>query len=244
MRKAIKIIAFAALFICLTLGIAAGYPYGEKSEAKSAAIEATQTARADFTEIKIIKAEENTYSYEYPEEIYDDPTEDEDTAIAGDEENGFSEAYQVIMNHISEILSLAAFIGSLICAVIYKSGLMPLMNNSLNGLKSIVAKIKESADKAESDNKESIGGIEDRIAELEDSISDMSEAFMRLSESIEGYDDQRAHRMRLDTILEGELEMLYDIFMTSSLPEYEKARVGERMRKLREVLNSDEQGEK
>ena len=46
--------------------------------------------------------------------------------------------------------------------------------------------------------------------------------------------------MRLDTILEGELDMLYDIFMTSSLPEYEKARVGERMRKLKEVLNSDE----
>jgi hypothetical protein len=34
--------------------------------------------------------------------------------------------------------------------------------------------------------------------------------------------------------------MLYDIFMTSSLPEYEKARVGERMGKLKEVLSEGE----
>lgn len=240
MMKAIKTLAFAAIFLCLALGIIAGYPYARGGEAESATVEVSRVARADFAEMKIIKADGNTYVNEYTEEISDDAPKAEDATLSDGEENGFSEAYKVVMSHISEILSLAAFIGSLICAVIYKSGLMPLMNNSLNGLKSIVAKIKESADRAESDNKESIGGIGERIAELEDSISDMSEAFARLSASIEGYDDQRAHQMRLDTILEGELEMLYDIFMTSSLPEYEKARVGERMRKLREVLNSDE----
>ena len=34
--------------------------------------------------------------------------------------------------------------------------------------------------------------------------------------------------------------MLYDIFMSSALPEYEKARVGERVAKLKEELNLGE----
>lgn len=240
MKNAMKIIACATLFLCLTLGIAAGYPYLEKGENETAYVTVAHAARLDSAEVKIMEAEEDTYLGEYPEVDIGGNIEDEDTNTADGEENGFSELYEVVMNHISEILSLAAFIGSLICAIIYKSGLMPLMNNSLSGLKSIVSKMKEAADCAQTDNKENISGIGDRIKKLEDGISDMSEAFTRLSASLEGYDDQRAHQMRLDTILEGELDMLYDIFMTSSLPEYEKARVGERMRKLKEVLNSDE----
>ena len=146
----------------------------------------------------------------------------------------------MILMHISEILSLAAFIGSLICAVIYKSGLMPLMENGLKGLKNAAVKIKEATDRAENDNKESINGISDRITQLEETIADMGEAFTSLKEALSGLEDQRAHQMRLDTILGGELDMLYDIFMTSSLPEYEKERVGDRMGKLKEVLNSGE----
>lgn len=171
---------------------------------------------------------------------------DEDGHVGDFEKEGtgarsdFEEIYNTVMEHISEILSLAAFIGSLICAIIYKSGLMPLMENGLKGLKNAAIKIKEATDKAELDSKESMSGITSRMESMEDTVADMSEAFLALAGAMDGYKSQMEHQRRIDTVLEGELDMLYDIFMTSSLPEYEKARVGERMTKLKEALNSGE----
>ena len=170
---------------------------------------------------------------------YGDEGEQEAEAV----KNDFEEIYNVAMDHISEILSLAAFVGSLICAIIYKSGLMPLMENGLSSLKNAAVKIKEATDKAECESKESLVTISRKIDDIEDTVSDMCEAFLAVTDALEGYKDQREHQKRLNTVLEGELDMLYDIFMTSALPEYEKARVGERMCKLKEALNSGE-GEK
>ena len=166
----------------------------------------------------------------------DESTEKE----AEEKKNDFDVIYNAAMSHISEILSLAAFIGSLVCAIIYKSGLMPLMENGLKSLKNAALKIKEATDKAECDNKESIVNISRKIDDIENTLGDMCDAFLAVIDALEGYENHREHQKRLDTVLEGELDMLYDIFMTSALPEYEKARVGERMTKLKEALNSGE----
>ncbi len=276
MRKAIKIILAAALFISLATGIVICYPQNEVMAESAAAFRTPLADAADTGEDVYVfdeeaegditpdeneggtqrglASEENEKGTptENESEASDqnanaggaaDPDKNADDSLHGSSKNGFEQIYNTVMMHISEILSLAAFIGSLICAIIYKSGLMPLVNNGLLGLKNAVVKIKEATDKAEVDNKESVDGISRRIEELEGAIADMGEAFTSLREALSGLEDQKAHRMRLDTILEGELDMLYDIFMTSSLPEYEKARVGERMTKLKGVLNSGE-GEK
>ena len=262
MKKAIKIIIAAAVFLCLSLGgVAYCSPDMAKEEIKvcrapladAATLEMGEAYLNENDEADITPDEnegENTVK-ENESNRDDGLTENEgdatdnkngDTAENNEKgaESGFEQVYNTVLTHISEILSLFAFIGSLICAVIYKSGLMPLMEKGLTGLKNAAVKIKEATDRAESDNKESINGISGRIAELEEAVSDMSEAFVGLREALSGLEDQKAHQMKLDTILGGELDMLYDIFMTSSLPEYEKARVGERMGKLKEVLSEGE----
>ncbi len=163
----------------------------------------------------------------------------EDTDIE-DRKNSFEKIYDAAMAHVSEILSLAAFIGSLICAVIYKSGLMPLIEKGLGGIKNAAQKIKEATDRAECDNKASLGYINDKMCELEMAISEMQETVKSATKAMESSVEARAHQARIDGLLSGELDMLYDIFMSSALPEYEKARVGERVAKLKEELNSDE----
>ena len=159
---------------------------------------------------------------------------------AENEENGFEKIYDAAMAHVSEILSLAAFIGSMICAVIYKSGLMPLMEKGLGGIKNAAQKIKEATDRAECDSKASLGYINDKMNELEIAISEMQETVKAATAAMESAVDMKAHQARIDGLLAGELDMLYDIFMSSALPEYEKTRVGERVAKLKEGLNSDE----
>ena len=93
----------------------------------------------------------------------DEHVENVDENGEKEEKNDFDVIYKAAMSHISEILSLAAFIGSLVCAIIYKSGLMPLMENGLKSLKNAALKIKEATDKAECNNKESIVNISRKI---------------------------------------------------------------------------------
>lgn len=157
-----------------------------------------------------------------------------------DAENGFEKIYDAAIAHVSEILSLAAFVGSLVCAVIYKSGLMPLMEKGLGGIKNAAQKIKEATDRAECDNKASLGYINDKMGELEAAISEMQETLKAATAAMDSAVDAKAHQARIDGLLSGELDMLYDIFMSSALPEYEKARVGERVAKLKEELHSNE----
>ena len=163
-----------------------------------------------------------------------------DDADIEDTKNSFEKIYDAAMAHVSEILSLAAFIGSLICAVIYKSGLMPLMEKGRGGIKNAAQKIKEATDRAECDNKASLGYINDKMNELEIAISEMQETVKAATQAMDSAVDMKAHQARIDGLLAGELDMLYDIFMSSALPEYEKARVGERVAKLKEGLKSDE----
>ena len=61
-----------------------------------------------------------------------------------------------------------------------------------------------------------------------------------MQKRLDNAEAEKLHRMKTDHILEGELDMLYDIFMSSALPEYEKQRVGERVAKLKGDLSTNE----
>lgn len=270
MKKGIKIILAGAICFCMLLG--ANAYASEKDQRKNvetiscsyiplAAPSDTEMLDASILlevegamgeDAKMIVAD--GYEEDGRDNKNDDDTADGAQKNAGEkqndegatndaQENGFEEIYNLALDHISEILSLAAFIGSIICAIIYKSGLMPLMENGLTSLKNAMVKIKEATNKAESESKECTSVMTRRIEALENSVTDMCQSFLSLSDALNGYKNQISYQKRMDTILEGELDMLYDIFMTSALPEYEKARVGERMSKLKEVLKSGE-GEK
>ena len=155
-------------------------------------------------------------------------------------ENKFKEIYEIAMTHASEILSLCAFIGSLVCAVIYKSGLLPMVENGLKSIRNVTAKIKEATDRAELDNKTSLCNINGRIDELEKTLGNATEALSTLAKRLEEIGAQRDYQEKISNLLGGEIDMLYDIFMSSNLPEYEKTRVGERVAKLKKDLNENE----
>ncbi len=154
--------------------------------------------------------------------------------------NSLTEVYEILLGHLTEILSLAAFVGSMICAVIYKSGLLPMVENRLRSIKNATQKIKETTDKAELDNRESFGNITGRITELEATIKSLTDSFATLTERLNTAEAEKTHREKTDALLLGELDMLYDIFMSSALPEYEKQRVGERVARLKGDLTADE----
>jgi hypothetical protein len=239
MKKAMRIFMTIALAAALFLMPATAFAREADTAVYTAEAEDKLYASADVVTDEDGEHTDNV-SYGNTENLENELGDNADDADIEDTKNSFEKIYDAAMAHVSEILSLAAFIGSLICAVIYKSGLMPLIEKGLGGIKNAAQKIKEATDRAECDNKASLGYINDKMCELEMAISEMQETVRSATKAMESSVEARAHQARIDGLLSGELDMLYDIFMSSALPEYEKARVGERVAKLKEELNSDE----
>ena len=244
MKKTAKILMTAALAVALFLAPTTAFAAEENATIYVAEAEDRLYAAGEVATDVSGENTDNVTDEEANKAEDEDAGKAEDTDVENadnnDAENGFEKIYEVLMAHVSEILSLAAFIGSLVCAIIYKSGLMPLMEKGLGGIKNAAQKIKEATDRAECDNKASLGYINDKMNELEIAISEMQETVKAATQAMDSAVDMKAHQARIDGLLAGELDMLYDIFMSSALPEYEKARVGERVAKLKEGLNSDE----
>ena len=144
-------------------------------------------------------------------------------------ENIFEELYAAIEENADKIFSVLAFVGTLVVGVGYKSGLLPLLRNALSGLKGAIDGVKADGEttKALTDGK--LQEISASLEKIEDELSDMKWQY-------ESYEEICRDRESLRLIISGQIDMLYSIFMTSALPQYQKDEVGERISLMREEL--------
>ena len=162
------------------------------------------------------------------------------------EENVFSSVYNEVASHASEILCAMTFAGSLILAFAYKKGLMPLVKGSLLSIANAISKIKDdTTENAERNAKigESLEmELENTKATLNTLTDKISELDLMLMEKLECEDDAKREKEEFKLILSSQIDMLYDIFMASALPQYQKDAVGERIAKMKGVIGENAEG--
>ena len=164
-----------------------------------------------------------------------------DTAAeAVSEENVFSEIYAVVEANADKIFSAMAFIGTLIVGAMYKSGLLPLLSDALGKLKSTLEGIKTENERHEALNVVKLSGISTSIGNIEKSIENTNAQIERIESELSVYESALAERESMKLILSGQIDMLYSIFMASSLPQFEKEEIGNKISKMREEINSYE----
>ena len=165
------------------------------------------------------------------------------TAFAGEgadaqttEANVFSEVYEVILRHSDKILSALAFLASLFLAFAYRSGIIPLIKGGLNTLGTAVGKLKEETDKASEISLKTISEAKDKLADTENVLTALTDKLGALEEKLGAAieDKERAKDMKL--ILEAQIDMLYEIFMSSSIPLFQKEAVGEKIAAMKRRL--------
>ena len=173
---------------------------------------------------------------------YAEENDAEATVEVGD--NLFSVAYEEISSYASEILCGLTLAASLILAFAYKKVLLPLVKGALLSIGNTVTKIGESAKRSEEKSallEESVGA---NIESAKDMISSMAEKLSELDASVKEKleCDEKAKREyeKLSLIIDGQIDMLYDIFMSSALPQYQKDAVGERIAKMKGMVKRDE----
>lgn len=165
------------------------------------------------------------------------PENEQNGSDGGDfEKNVFEEIYHSLELNADKIFSILAFIGTLLVGVGYKSGLLPLLRDTLT-------KLKGAIDGVKADGEENKAKNEEKFAELSTNLQSIGNQLRDMKWQYESYDEICRERESMKVILQGQIDMLYAIFMTSTLPQYQKDEIGERISQMREELKKYESSE-
>ena len=192
-----------------------------------------------------ISAEEGN-PIEKATEISDTGTVQSDSATGSTEEkkeNIFTSAFAFFEENISEIFSLLSFFGSMFIMITYKSGLLPFVEN---GIGAIAGGVKKMSERAQDIGKEADAfgeGVKKKLEDTEALLLKMQKCVSDLDTRLSCADEEIASREKFEAVLKAEIDMLYEIFMAASLPQYLKERVGERVAEMKHALTEGEENE-
>ena len=177
------------------------------------------------------------------EEVEGNMTADETAEDENTEKSAFSIAYDELVANADKILSALAFIGSLILAFSYKKGLFPIVKGTLTKLTSVVGEIGERADSIAQNGEENAKLISERLKKTEEMISHFGESISAVEKELESAKENQKNEENFRIILRAQVDMLYEIFMSSSLPQYSKDAVGEKISAMKAALSQGENSE-
>lgn len=168
-------------------------------------------------------------------------------AVENTEENLFSKAFDEIAEYAPEILSALTLVGSLTLAVTYKKGLLPLVEKSLLAIGNAVARIKDKTNESAELGAKLGLDIDQRLTEATGILTSLAERIAQLESalktSIADKAEERLEAKELRLVVDAQIDMLYDVFMSSALPQYQKDAVGERVAKMKEAIGKIESEE-
>ena len=159
------------------------------------------------------------------------------------EGNFFESVYNEIIGYASEILCALTLVGSLTLAVAYKKGLLPLLEKSLVSIGNAITKIKESTKESAEKSDVLSKSIDEKLTLTQETVESLGESVASLAKAIsETKRDEVTDRMekrQLRLVIDAQIDMLYDIFMSSALPQYQKDAVGERIAAMKEAMKEN-----
>ncbi|MBQ7387364.1 MAG: hypothetical protein IJW03_04265 [Clostridia bacterium] len=165
-------------------------------------------------------------------------TESDENVGNGENElsNIFADIYNEISKYAAEIISALTLIGTLILSFAYKKGLLPLVSRGVAAIQQSVAKIKDDTENGVKNTQTGLDSVSERLGEVENSLALFKGTLDTLEEKLQCEAEYVKERKRMGTVMLSQIDMLYDIFMASALPQYQKDAVGRRVQMMKEEL--------
>ena len=234
MKAKIKRILTACAILALTMTAAMGFTVG----VSAAEWEAFPEISVNFTEVdaSIPNFDENNKDIIAESGDFSQDGEEDSTNDSTPEANVFDQIYRQMEANADKIFSILAFIGTLVVGIGYKSGLLPLLRDALSRLKGAI-------DEARADGEVTKTVTAEKLESISKTVEDMDRRLGEMEWQYESYDKLCTERKATCLILTEQINMLYAIFMSSALPQYQKDEIGERIAEMREELKSYEAGE-
>lgn len=161
-----------------------------------------------------------------------------------EEENLFSQTFGFLEENSARIFSALSFIASLITVIAYRSGLLPYVESGIKTLSSGVKALGERAESIEASTGSLGESVGEKLLAAEALLGRIESTVSTLGERLDAIENEGRRTDSFKSVLLGEIDMLYDIFMAASIPQYLKESVGERVgamkRQLAEAKDADE----
>lgn len=146
-------------------------------------------------------------------------TEEENTTF-------FGEMYDAFAEHSTEVFSGLSLLGSCVLAFTYRNGLLPSIRQGVGGIGAAVSEIKAESEKTKLS--------QDALCKLlEEKLLCIERAFDEFQKKVKAIAEDEARLDAFDKLLDEQVSLLYDVFMSSSMPEYKKEAIGRRVEKMR-----------
>ena len=171
----------------------------------------------------------------------EDVTENTDTVYENNESsaenaNPFAEVYAYVCEHADNIFSVLAFIGSILLAFVYKKGLMPALSSALGNLRTSVKSISDTAEKTLVGSENAYTDFKSNMELISKGLDTLCISVAELDKRLSASEKSAEEAQAMKTIMSAQVDMLYNIFMSSSLPQYSKDAVGERISEMKAAL--------
>ena len=244
MKKTYKIIVFlvsvSLIFSLLSLSVSASDKAADASTGIGTTIGAEAIAEVEATESADTNAGTDTNAGA------DTPT-DSDTSASTDDitkpdsgETVFDTVYAILLENSDKIFSLLSFLISAVIAFLYKKSLMPTIKGTVTGISGALTKLREENTKDVGVAIEAITKTTERLFETEQTLATLRDELFRIESELDTKKIDDEDRRAIRAVLSSEVDMLYEIFMQSSLPQYQKDKVGERIAGMKATLGSGE----
>ena len=162
----------------------------------------------------------------------------EEAVTAAGEENIFTEIYRAVCENSADILSLLSFAASVTVALFYKYALSPLIKGGLEKISSGVKNISGEHSKEYTALSEAQAKICANEEKIEEKLSEISKSILEVRD----VEKPRLEKSLL-TVMQAQVNMLYEIFQSSALPVYQKEAVGNMIGEMRSELSKNEKAE-
>ena len=158
----------------------------------------------------------------------------------GAKKNPFEAVFELIKANSDTIFSALTLIGSLVLAFTYKKGLLPALGASIGSIGDSVKRISDATEISIVKSENAIVDIDERIKDIGGLFEKLEGKISDLNTRLEAVDEERERSEMTRVLLRSQIDMLYDIFMTSSLPQYSKDAVGEKIAAMKKLIEKEE----
>lgn len=174
--------------------------------------------------------------------IIEDAIENE-TVYEARDASIFDDIYGAVMENADKILSALAFCGTVIVGFAYKKGLLPLLGKAMTAISRSVEGIKEDGIKSAESAEKRLTDIDTSIKEIRESASATKTAISEIEDHLARYENAMTQYSSMKTVMAAQTDMLYSVFMSSALPQYQKEEIGERISEMKKELKLNENNE-
>ena len=182
----------------------------------------------------------NSFASDIPEadvntSLYSDEHTNEDAPIS-------EMMLDYVRGYTSEIFCSLTFLGSLITAFLYKKGLLPTLSEGINRIYSAAVKSGENASELQKKSDERLEKFLSTTLPLIEKAGALTEYAESLRQDSLAMQDElqreKAERAALSEVLAGQTELLYGVFMSANIPEFQKEQLAEKYNRIQAVIKA------